>query len=625
MTNTTIFGTVTAAITLDSGEYGGILTICSSAFVHPTAAGVSAITGLVSNETVINFGTVAAASGLSTYSPGGDGVSLYCEASVDNDGFIEGGTSGFSNQGLEQGGAGIDFHSFGNVSNAGTITGGAGGGGTNLAANGGFALDLQGGGRVVNSGSIVGGRAGIDALGGGEGGIALMLTKNAEVVNTGLIQAGAGAPITHLGERTNSGPAIQFQSTGELVNAGTIGEQTVGSVGVLSAGYIDLDNFGKIFGLEMLGGGHLTNAGTVDGEDGSTSFQGLPNPGSIAIAVKSPAKIVNVGSISGGNGYSGGSLGGATGGAGILLAGPQEFLINNGSISGGTGSGVDGGAGGIGVLLGGSDVVINQGQITGGEGANGDGVELNLGLFTNMGTISGGGGVSAASPLSAGAFVNGGILIAQAGIIEGGSYSGQAGSHGFAVDFGNTASGTLVVNPNAAFIGGIQASNVIQDTLVLSGTSNGTMNGFGEQYGVNNFSKILETNGAHWNLTGTISASSMTFEGGSWLGLTGTTSQTNVYFANAGGDQLDLNIPESFHGVLHGFNATDSIFLNGLDGQGFHFSQGKLIIFGSGGDTLTSLSFQGNYLSSDFALKNLGGQTEISWSGAGSSTPFLHS
>jgi len=625
MTGTTITGTVATSLVLETGAYGAALTINYGALLQPAKPGPSVVTGPGQNESIFNFGTISADSGVATSSPGGNGVSMYGEGTVDNAGLIEGGSSGLNNQSPAEGGSGVDLQSFGLVANAGTIIGGGGGGGTDIAANGGFGLYLQGGGRVVNTGSLAGGQAGTDALGGGEGGTGLMLSKSTEVMNTGLIQAGAGAPVTRVGEQTNSEPAVEFQSAGELLNAGTIGQQGIDSIGVLSVGSIALDNFGTIFGLDVLGGGTLVNAGVIFGENGLTSIQGLSSSGSVGIALNSAASLVNSGSISGGNGYSGGNFGGAAGGAGVLLGASGGYLLNKGSICGGAGSAINNGAGGAGVVLQNFNTVINQGQITGGDGAYGEGVELNLGLLINMGTISGGGSAAAPGALSAGVDVSSGILIAQAGTIEGGASNGSASSQGFAVEFGNTAPGTLVVNPNATFIGGIEASSVAQDSLILSGSSNGTLGGFGAASGINNFSKIFETAGAHWNLQGTISAASIAFEGSSWLELACVTGQSTVDFASTGSDQLDVGIPEDFKAVLNGFSISDSILLNGVIGESLLYKQNKLYIFGSNGEIEANLSIRGNYVISDFVLKTSADSTEVTLRETGSLIPTLHS
>jgi hypothetical protein len=601
---------------MEGGANGASLSIGPGTSLQPIQAGSSAVTDNTTCGTVINCGTIAAASGVEAEVAGGDGVLLCGFGCVANAGLILGGSSGFSNQNAQQGGTGVDLSGVGIVSNTGTIVGGGGGGSTNRAANGGFALRLQNGGCVTNIGEIIGGNAGVDAISGGEGGVGLMLGGKSVVTNIGVIQAGAGADITGLGESTGSGPAVQFEATGILINSGTIGQQDISSIGVVASGEIEIDNSGDIFGLSIQDGGTLRNSGLICGEDGCSTFQGLPNPGGAGIFVASAASISNAGTITGGNGCSGGSFGGAQGGIGLSLEGAKDYLVNSGEISGGEGSTLGNGLGGAGLSLGSYDIAVNQGSIVGGAGNCGDGIELSHGLLINSGTISGGGGASVSSCSGDGAYIDGGILIAQSGIIEGGTYGEHSSGRGFAVKFGDTAAGTLVINPDARFYGAIQASEISPDTLILAGTAPGEKSGFGEPDGINNFNAILLTNGSHWSLTGTISTPSIRFEGSSWLALTTATNECNVYFSTVGEDELVLSTPSSFDGLIDDFAMNDVIFLNGVLGKSLEFQHNDLFILGSSGETLATLAFQGNYEASDFAIKMSTTQTEITCNGS---------
>ena len=205
-----------------------------------------------------------------------------------------------------------------------------------------------------------------------------------------------------------------------------------------------------------------------------------------------------------------------------MVAGAAGTLVNDGSITGSAG-----------VFLKAGGIITNYGRVTGtgfnaialtagGNVTNASGAALvgytggiyvgpNVaGTITNSGSISqtatSGYGIellfggivtnSAGASISGTAFgvlVKGGpATLTTAGTISGGTY---------AVDFENSAINLLVVQPSAAFVGGVFGGSGTTNTLELaSGT--GAIGGIGTG-SITNFQTLTVDAGADWTLTGT--------------------------------------------------------------------------------------------------------------------------
>jgi hypothetical protein len=490
MSGGTITGTVTTAIILGQGQYGTALSVIVNAAVEPSVYGASAIYGPsnLGSATIVNDGALLGAkAGQSNGGAGGDGVLLQAVAYVMNAGSIIGGTPG------------------------------AGG-------RGGVGVDLSAGGKLLNSGNITGGYCG-NVSSGPLGGAGVLLGAAASVTNSGTMtgRGGIASQKDHTGE---AGAGIAFQASGTLTNSGVIvaGHEVRaaavfdGAAHVTNSGTIN--GYSSAAGLALWQGGVLANTGMIEGGSGSYGENGnFAINGRAGLLVDGTARIYNDGDVSGGTGAKSlaisdneGSRGPGSGGIGVVVEGSSSIVDNAGTLTGGAGGytrNFAAGNGGVGAVIATGNLLVNNGEIDGGTGGaiiasysdaadtGGAGAVLLGGDLFNLGVISGGAGGTCIAPEDgaaggAGVFVSSGNLIAAAGTISGGAAaSGYTGpSTGLAVAFGNQLAATLVVDPGAVFVGGVEASHSVADTLVLAGTASGSLGGFGEDGGLRNFSDI---------------------------------------------------------------------------------------------------------------------------------------
>lgn len=468
---------------------------------------------------------------------------------IDNAGTV----IGSYGNGTEFGGDGISLASYGAITNSGVLSGGH-----SYYGFGGDGISLAAGGTVSNSGTIAGGSGKYPA--GVPRGAGVVLGAAGSVSNTGLIAGGN----VGLGGYGNGSEGVVLAAGGTITNAGRIrgGSGTGngnGGVGV------------------SLTGGTLTNLGSIAGGNSRTRAGYSVGHGGAGVTAFAGATVINSGTITAG--YT------DTSGAPTGLAAAIDFTAA-GSLEN------------TGVLLGGAvfaagGSITNSGVIDGhAPGGNNAGLQFSGGgTITNTGTIT-------ARGQDAGVVLNGGTLIAKAGLIGG-------GAQGQAVRFG-AAAGTLTVCPGAAFHGAIAANPAAADVLQLSGTAPGTLSGF------TGFSAITENTGAHWVLSGSIAgAGTLTVGSHAALQIAGAASIATIAFAAGGGGALTLAAPTQVSSAFQGFGPGDSITLDGIAARALAYQHGTLTLFGAGHQPVDTLLFQGNYTAADFALVSVQGGTEI--------------
>ncbi len=553
------------------GNTGTILGGDGAANTH-FAAGAGG-TGIVAANDVllVNTGLIAGGAGgtgayeYGTGGRGGLGVSLGNDDTVVNIGTIQGGTGGnYGSSDYGYGGTGLYAVGYDTILNKGVILGGGCGTLVGYQANGGgagLAIGYPGHVSLTNTGIIEGGQGGTANVEAGIGGIGVLLAfGTANIINAGTILGGAGGDVlsgtgdgyTYAGK----GGAGIYIFSGSILNAGLVEGGQGGSNGV-NGGYGGT-------GIDASNGVDITNTGTILGGNGGppgplTSGNGEGVGGGYGLALT--GTLINTGTIRGGSGtYQTGTGSAGRGGGGIAFN--SGYIANGGLIIGGNGgNGYNDANGGNGISL--SDgfcTIFNKGTISGGNGGlstsdyrsrGGAGIILGTGLLINTGLVTGGKGGSTTS-LATGYQGGVGIIATFGTIVNAGTISGGAGgmggggqgSLGTAVALYNSAE--LVVDPGAVFIGQVTASE--GNTLLLAGTTAGTLSGLGVQF--TGFGAITELAGATWTLTNAYNISNILTAYGQ-LSLNGSLSGNGTITAY-GGSTVNLNGGGYFAGLING-------------------------------------------------------------------------
>ena len=259
------------------------------------AVGTSTDTIIIttSNNTLLNFGTIAGLSGVGTQVAGLNAISINT-ATMSNDMLF----------------------------NHGVIAGGAGSSGSGHGGDGGDAVRANVT-TIVNSslqnfGSLAGGNGGNGAVGSpsGRGGYGLKISANT-INNSSILFNAVGASVTG----GNGGSA-----TGSHNNGATGGDGV--HVTLTTASGDTVTNEGTITGGNGGNGGATGNGGNA----GDGIFFDPAGP-------SAPNSFINTGTIKGGNGGTGGSVG--NGGTGVFVIASGGTLINLGTISAGKGPNAD--------------------------------------------------------------------------------------------------------------------------------------------------------------------------------------------------------------------------------------------------------------------------------------------
>jgi hypothetical protein len=344
-------------------------------------------------------------------------------------------------------------------------------------------------------------------------------------------------------------------------------------------------------GVELAGGGTLSNAGTIWGGYG---YDGVGAGLSLAAGT-----VTNTGMIQGGYGAQDGQ----NGGDGVIMLG-DSTITNNGTINGGYGSSIGGtgadmrgglltnsgrigggggeGGGGAGAIVTGG-TLLNRGAVIGGENEPGMpaiGIELSGGSLSNYGLVAGGtalvdlGGAltNAGSGTiegfgvfdlpAVGVFLPNGGTVTNAGTISG-SNGGDAVLFGakpsrLILQPGAVFSGAVVANVEPRFGPGYTYKNVME---LAAGTGAGTLSGrIGYEY--QGFDTISVDSGADWTITGI-----NTVAPGELFVTSGNLDNVGTIIGAAGTYRSDVNSASAAIYVVSGGSLNNAGVILGGDNQ----------------------------------------------------------
>ena len=566
---------VTNAGTIRGIQYGvqflvasGSVTNASGGYIYSQIDdGIQGLGGR-NPDTVINAGTITS-HGL---------VGIYIDAAA----YVSNASTGTITGGL----AGIQLsNAVGTVVNAGTVSGSVWGGvdlrfgGTVSNAATGHILGASSAvlvenapGTVINAGSIVdSASAGINLLSGGY--VSNASSGYVSGAQHGVEIQSATGTVVNSGNITGTNVYGVYLADGGFVTNQSVGTITGGSYGVrVDGGLGTVVNSGSItgsshHGILLQGGGYVSNAssGSVHGGGNgiyfnATGYGTVINAGSVTaigagIGFNENGRVVNASSgniygwfkgiflNSGGGGYVSNSSGGRISARyeqGIFFNDEAGTVVNAGTISGGTRSGVDGDA--VQFAAGHANrLIIDPGAVFNGvvDGGNtiGSTVFSTLELAAGTGTISGLGSHY--------------IDFARTTIDAGASWHLTGSNNTLAAGSTLTNSGTLTLD-NATLTGGATLVNNSRIVLDPSSMTVATLNGTG----------TVEIDAdSTLTVTGTIAASeTIVFNGahavlavGDPAGLAAASAATLSGFAP--GDSIDL--------TAIGFTAGDTAYMSG--------------------------------------------------------------
>ena len=380
------------------------------------------------------------------------------------------------------------------------------------------------------------------------GGVSISNTSGRNVVTGPAPTAWALVNDGQISGRNSDG--VSLDNGGYVSNAGigVISDNLAVYVGGAAGTVVNAGSLiGTYYGVHLAFGGSITNAAG-----------GLITGANIGVYVNGNAAgtVVNAGSIGGGVFlYGGGSVTNAegaaiTGGQGVYFGhGGAQAVYNAGDITGTYAFGVAIRNGGSltnsvsGVIAGqtngvnviGAGTVVNLGSIT---SAHGDGIRFAAGGYIGNGS----------SGVISGVVIYGGAgTVANAGSI--------AGYGGTAVAFDFAGANRLIVDPNAVFGGNVVAQGTANVLELASGASTGTIAGIGTSF--SGFGTVETDNGAHWVVSGAVTAGTIDIAAGSGLTLTGADSAPVDFTANSG--MLGLVDPAGFAAAVFGFQPGDAI------------------------------------------------------------------
>ena len=266
-------------------------------------------------------------------------------------------------------------------------------------------------------------------------------------------------------------------------------------------------------GVDLGGGGMLTNDSGIAGGNGGSVSKGTGGEGGTGVFANGSTNLTNVGTIAGGTGGNG-AVAGGYGGVGVFIDGAGTLTNGSASpgyyplIEGGAGGNGGGASGGIGVAVLGGASVMNYAYILGGAGGTGDAGGIGLlaetsGQIVNHGEIFGGEGAgTTAGPGTAGgvgvqltagsSLSNDGDIVGGMGgsptYVSGHSATGTGGIGGTGL-LVNQSSGTITnygtisggYGGSATLLGGNGGTGLILEggaSLLNGGTINGGRGGY---------------------------------------------------------------------------------------------------------------------------------------------------
>lgn len=506
-----------------SNQVGGIVS---------ATAGVYAIGGTLTNDGQILSSTLLAYhQGVDLYSgaslinrsdgtiAGFFGVAVDGDASVVNDGRIEGG------------GKGVQLFGGGTLSNQsdGTISGATG-------------VFVSGTGSIDNGGSISGSSQGVFLSGGA-------LTNQAGGLITGEVVAETGATVVNGGRVSASSVGLYASATTNVTNqaGGTI----LGAAGVKLTEYGALTNDGSISGsgagAVIAGDGALTNRadGTITGATGGgnagVGIYGVPSYVYANYTWYRLGYQTAVGSVT--------NAGLIQGAYGVRVRGEAATVVNSGTIIGSTAA-VAFAAG-----YGGRLVLYPGATLSGGVLGNGARLELasgsSTGTISDIGTQYTGFAQFTVDPGADWVFSGSNGFAVAATLTNAGTMDGGGGLVG---RFAPGGSSRLVLAPDAAVLGTIDGGNTIGASAVstlelTSGAANGTLNGLGTTFV--NFGDVSVDAGSYWLFAPHDLAHGVTLTNAGTIGATGGVA---VAFAAGSGNRVVLDSGAAFLGTVDGGN-----------------------------------------------------------------------
>jgi len=497
---------------------------------------------------------------------------------------------------------GVAIAGGGSVTNSGTIS---------SASE--FGVFLNVGGQITNEtgGKLFGGRYGVTSDGQFE--VTNQIGATITATNDAIINIAGTSTIINQGTITGGQYGINLQkATGTVVNQGYVFGGGIGAVGLFDGGYMQnqlgATLNGDFFGVNINGGtGTVVNQGFIESRSTYNAYQadvkGYTAAGG-GVLLNDGGSVTNT---------SGATISG--GFYGVYVQNAAGTVINGGNIESSAGvhyysSATLGRGAGVALVRGGSLTNASTGTITGQwVGAQlgtfprygGSRVQEPLAsTFVNYGTIDASNGTQAGAalwlsgPATIINYANAVIQGATNGTISGGPLNGfvagpfgivayydttlinrgSVGGTAFSFDASNKTvaiGNQIALTPGATFASEVLATySVLNATLssleLMSGTSVGTISGFGTKYV--NFADVIIDNGARWALGGTVSGAT-TFAAGSvvsgqTLAANTVVAGTTLTFAAGGTGSLTLENPSQMYGTIAQFGAGDTLSLAGL-------------------------------------------------------------
>ena len=385
---------------------------------------------------------------------------------------------------------------------------------------------------------------------------------------------------------SSGGITLNSGDTLSVTGSGTVTASPDGVFAGAIASGVSVSNLGSIIGgtdslgsgIKLAAGGTVSNAGTgyVSGYIG-VNILGLAGSVVNAATILGDAnhglgvKLTNGGTVSN---QSGGTI---SADIGVYFTGAAATLVNAGQIAGNSASGP-------GIVLGAGGSVINQGGTIKGQSGiqatNTAATLVNDGLIIAYGTTSPGINLAAGGTVTnqangtisgiQGSYTSGVSILGSGTVVNAGSIAGTKDAVLFSANYANL----LVLDPGAAFSGGVDGGNAIGGSAVstlelATGSATGTLSGLGSRF--INFAQVTVDAGATWALTGgntlvsgaTLGGSGvLTIAAGGTLDVAGTVA-SGPTIALAGTAAELLLTPGSFSATI-GMQPGGTIVLDGI-------------------------------------------------------------
>jgi hypothetical protein len=417
----------------------------------------------------------------------------------------------------------------------------------------------------------------------------------------------------------NAGDGIVATQSAAITNEGSIGSEWAGIL-LAGGGYIDNAERAVIIGQED--GIYLVSGGVVVNQRGALIAGPGEGQGAGILSDGSATTISNYGTIGGGiylrqgglvTNWQDAAFSGLT--TAVAAVNAPATVVNFGFME----------ESGVALIAGG--VVVNGGVL--------DSVVMSApGIVTNLP----GGGIAGVRLDAGGTVVNAGTIV--------------GGENDYAVKFGGTAAGLLVLDPGAVFGNTLGSGALIgngADTIELAfGTGTGTLAGLGSQT-ITGFDAITVDADASWQLSGDAGGVAFTNDGSIVVGdslvlgavgedpgasgiidigsggvgeFTEAVGAGQEVVFTAAGATIVLDDSAGFAATISGFMAGDTIDLAGEKADHVVFANGQLQIM-EGSTTVATLLLSGKFKSREFHLaKDSNGGTDITLKASAGDSEF---